>query len=156
MSASDTIRIAPPQSTHLDAWARLRAALWPDGAEEEHRAEVEESLSAVDSVAFLALTGEEPIGFAEVSLRRDYVNGCVSSPVAFLEGIYVDPSHRRRGIAARLVAAAEAWALEQNCQEFASDAELTNTASHDMHKQLGFEETERVVYFRKPLRASKP
>ncbi|MGH8854579.1 MAG: GNAT family N-acetyltransferase, partial [Telluria sp.] len=54
-------------------------------------------------------------------------------------------------IAALLVLAAEQWAREQGCTEMASDAMIDNTASHAMHLALGFEETERVVYFRKPL-----
>ena len=35
--------------------------------------------------------------------------------------------------------------------ELASDALIDNAVSHGMHRRLGFEETERVVYFRKDL-----
>lgn len=71
---------------------------------------------------------------------------------AFLEGICVAPGFRGRGIARSLVAEAERWAAAQGCSEFASDAQLDNVSSHAMHRALGFEETERVVYFRKNLR----
>lgn len=102
---------------------------------------------------FIACSGErEPLGFIEVALRSDYVNGTESSPVAFLEGIYVVPHARRSGIARQLVTAAERWALDRGCREFASDAQIDNTGSHAMHARLGFAETERVVYFRKLLR----
>jgi aminoglycoside 6'-N-acetyltransferase I len=37
----------------------------------------------------------EPVGLVEASIRTDYVNGTSSSPVAFLEGIYVIPEARR-------------------------------------------------------------
>jgi aminoglycoside 6'-N-acetyltransferase I len=84
-------------------------------------------------------------------LRRDYVNGCETSPVAFLEGIYVPPDRRRGGAGRALIARAEQWARDRGCQEFASDALLANEASHRFHSGAGFEETERVVYFRKPL-----
>jgi aminoglycoside 6'-N-acetyltransferase I len=50
-----------------------------------------------------------------------------------------------------LIAAAEQWSLDRNCSEIASDALLENAASHAMHRSLGFQETERVVYFRKQL-----
>ncbi|EBL5154416.1 GNAT family N-acetyltransferase [Salmonella enterica subsp. enterica serovar Dublin] len=43
------------------------------------------------------------IGFADASIRHDYVNGCDSSPVAFLEGIFVLPSFRQRGVAKQLI-----------------------------------------------------
>jgi len=96
----------------------------------------------------------QPIGFAEASLRSDYVNGTGSSPVAFLEGLYVAPSHRRRGVARSLVAAVLQWAGSRGCQECASDALVENELSHRVHRALGFTETERVVYFRKTLPAN--
>jgi aminoglycoside 6'-N-acetyltransferase I len=74
--------------------------------------------------------------------------------VAFLEGIFVEPEHRNRGLARLLCRAVETWARRLRCSEFASDVLLENTASQGMHKALGFEETERVVYFRKPLPSS--
>lgn len=94
---------------------------------------------------------ESPRDWVEVALRSDYVNGTDSSPVGFLEGLYVDPAFRKQGIAAMLVYTAEQWVREQGCTEMASDALLENTDSHAMHRALGFEETERVVYFRKLL-----
>jgi aminoglycoside 6'-N-acetyltransferase I len=94
---------------------------------------------------------ERPASFAEATLRVDYVNGCVTSPVACLEGVYVEPWARRQGVARVLVEAVETWAREKGCSELASDALLENAESHRMHAGLGFEETERVVYFRKEL-----
>ena len=45
-------------------------------------------MNGSESIAFVALlSGREPVGFAEASLRHDYVNGCETSRVAFLEGI---------------------------------------------------------------------
>lgn len=153
MSGPDPIRIAEGDPQSVPQWARLRHALWPEASLEEHRREALSILEDPDGgVAFLAhLDGHGPVGFAEASLRRDYVNGCSTSPAAFLEGLYVAPPHRRRGIARRLVQAFEAWAKAKGCREMASDADLSNTVSHAMHEALGFEETERVVYFRKPV-----
>ena len=75
----------------------------------------------------------------------------MTSPVAFLEGIYVEPDHRGTGVARRLVAAIETWARQSGCSELASDAAISNVASQQMHEALGFTETQRVVYFRKVL-----
>ncbi len=91
------------------------------------------------------------LGFAEVSLRRDYVVGTSTSPVAFLESLFVVAGARRNGIARALVAQARAWGRARGCAEFASDTLLDNTASQAMHRALGFEETRRVVYFRQSL-----
>jgi aminoglycoside 6'-N-acetyltransferase I len=85
----------------------LRCALWPDQLEHLHRSDAEALLHrAGEAVTFLA-RAPECIGFAELTLRHDYVNGCDTSPVAFLEGIYVKPEWRRRGVATALCSAAE-------------------------------------------------
>lgn len=125
-------------------------ALWP-AEPDEHQLEMQEQCEQPGRYAqFIAYSSDgEPQGLVEVALRSDYVNGTDSSPVGFLEGLYVDPRFRKQGIAGMLVRAAEQWAREQGCTEMASDALLENTASHAMHASLGFEETERVVYFRK-------
>ena len=103
-------------------------------------------------VQFVASTGPgQPIGFAEAAIRTDYVNGTDTFPVAFLEGLYVVPQARRQGVAAALFAAVERWARGFGCRELASDALLDNEPGHLVHRALVFEETERVVYFRKTL-----
>lgn len=141
---------------NVDSWTRLRAALWPDGSVEQHREDVIETfLQGADrAIAFLSESEEgEIVGFAEGSLRNDYVNGCKTSPVAFLEGIYVLPSHRKQGIARLLCDAVGDWGKSQGCLEFASDAPLENGVSRKFHAALGFAETQRVVFFRKDIEA---
>jgi aminoglycoside 6'-N-acetyltransferase I len=93
----------------------------------------------------------QAVGFAEASVRTDYVNGANSSPVAFLEGLYVVPEARCEGIAASLISAVSRWAHSVGCSELASDALLENETSHAVHRALGFQETERVVFFRRTL-----
>lgn len=93
----------------------------------------------------------EAVGLVEAALRTDWVNGTQSSPVAFLEGLYVIPEARRSGIARALVATVSVWARRMGCRELASDALLENETSHAVHRALGFEETQRVVFFRKAL-----
>ncbi|SEQ53224.1 aminoglycoside 6'-N-acetyltransferase I [Devosia sp. YR412] len=134
-------------------WLALRNALWPGDRDDEHAEEIAQLLREPgETVTLIARDADQvAVGFAEASLRRDYVNGCETSPVAFLEGIYVIPSARRSGVARSLVAAVEDWGREQGCTEFASDAVLDNIDSHRMHHALGFMETGRVVFFRKPL-----
>jgi aminoglycoside 6'-N-acetyltransferase I len=134
-------------------WLQLRQALWPHDDVDAHRAEMARFCAAPERFAqFIAYAqGGEPQGFVEAALRTDYVNGTDSSPVAFVEGIYVAAAWRGRGIARLLMAEVEAWARRKGCSELASDALLDNAASHAMHRALGFEETQRVVFFRKTL-----
>ncbi|AOG10640.1 MULTISPECIES: aminoglycoside 6'-N-acetyltransferase [Rhizobium/Agrobacterium group] len=146
-------RVRRATEEDLDAWASLRHQLWPHLSLEGHRTEIVDALAQPEKlVAFLCVSATgNAIGLAEASVRSDYVNGCETSPVAFLEGIVVDPSFRRQGVAASLVAAVTDWAKDEGLSELASDAEIHNTVSHAMHAALGFEETQRVVYFRKSL-----
>lgn len=138
---------------HAGGWSELRHRLWPEGSTAEHRVEIGEMLVEGERlVAFVALGDDGAvIGFAEAALRFDYVNGCETSPVVFLEGIFVHEEHRRQGIAAALVSAAADWGRARGVSEMASDADIANLQSHAMHAALSFEETERVVYFRKGL-----
>lgn len=100
---------------------------------------------------FVAQTAEGSlVGFAEVDLRP-YVDGCRTSPVGYLEGWYVAPAFRRRGTGRALVRAAESWARSIGCAEFASDTGIANRVSQRAHRALGFEETERLVLFRRTL-----
>ncbi len=131
----------------------MRHALWPQGSTSEHGAEIAALLAEPgDTVTLIARnkTGAA-LGFAEAAIRHDYVNGCDTSPVAFVEGIFVIPAMRGHGVGRALIAAIEHWGRQRQCTELASDTLLENEASQAMHKALGFAETERVVFFRKVL-----
>ena len=149
----EPVNIAVATADDAEAWLELRLALWPGNRRDEFATEIARLLIAPGETLNLIAYADDgsAMGFAEADLRHDYVEGCSTSPVAFLEGIYVAPAYRRQGVAAALVRAAEDWGRRNGCTEFASDARLTNLDSHAMHRALGFEETNRVVYFRKPL-----
>ncbi len=137
---------------HME-WLQLRAALWPDTTESEHMEEMAAFIAEPARFAQFIARDEvgAAVGFAEASVRHDYVNGTESSPVAFFEGLYVVPAMRQRGVARALFAAVTQWATARGCTELASDAQIENTLSHAVHRRLGFTETERVVYFRKVI-----
>jgi aminoglycoside 6'-N-acetyltransferase I len=131
--------------------ARMRAALWPDEDPSELYADVEDLLADPTQAAFVAERDDGRLcGFAEASVRR-YANSNDESPCAFLEGWWVDADVRRTGVGRALLAAVEDWARAHGFTELGSDALLDNTLGHQVHRALGFEERERVVYFRKWL-----
>ena len=140
-------------SVEQPGWLTLRQQLWPHSSLTGHLTQMAEFLAAPERfVQYIEYdSAGAPIAFVEASLRTDYVNGTTSSPVAFLEGLYVVPNARRRGIARTLVATIERWAADRGCTEFASDATLDNVQSHRMHLALGFKESQRVVFFKKQL-----
>jgi len=145
------VRIERCRDVDAAGWLDLRKALWPETPREIHRAEIRAQVDDPERfAAFVAYAvGGTSLGLAEVSLRWDHVNGTTSSPVAFLEGLYVDDRERRRGLARRLVDAAVAWAHLKGCRELASDVLEANLMGQRVHRALGFEETERVVYFKR-------
>ena len=145
------MRVRPVQPSDLGALARMRHALWPEQSAAAHAAELQTFLADARWINLAAELDGAVIGFADAAIRSDYVNGCDTSPVAFLEGLFVAPEHRRQGVGRALVAAVAAWGRESGCREMASDAYLDNLTSHALHKAVGFEETERVVYFRRSL-----
>ncbi|HEY6212834.1 MAG TPA: GNAT family N-acetyltransferase [Vicinamibacterales bacterium] len=133
-------------------WARLRECLWPSG---DHAAEIARFFDGVVlptlGAAFVGMDDSgRPVGFAEASIRP-YAEGCHSGRVAYLEGLFVEPHARRRGIGRALVAAVEAWGRAQRCTELGSDTDIANDVSASAHRALGFDEVERQICFRKPL-----
>jgi aminoglycoside 6'-N-acetyltransferase I len=134
-------------------WLDLRMALWQDATAEEHRAYMAIALAQPERFLQLMMydARREPVGFIEGSIRSDHVNGTESSPVGFVEGVYVLPAWRRQGIARQLFAAIGDWARARGCRELASDALIENQASQRAHRALSFRETERVVYFTRAL-----
>ena len=134
------------------AIAALALQLWPDNTLEEFTKAFSKLVLAQEAAVFLAFHGEIPIGFAQCQLRHDYVEGTDSSPVGYLEGIFVKPEYRRRGYARRLLSACEQWAKSMGCREFASDCELDNEDSLRFHLKAGFLEANRIICFTKELR----
>jgi aminoglycoside 6'-N-acetyltransferase I len=150
-----TIEIVTADKSHLQKWAQLRIKLWDWDTVEDHREEAERLYCEgdPDRMAYVAIASDgQMLGFAEATIRRDYVEGCDTSPVAFLEGIYVIPAARKTGIARALARNVADWGKSRNCTEYASNALLDNIDSHNFHAAIGFVETERVVFFRTELK----
>lgn len=134
-----------------EQWVRLRDALWP-GSLPDHEAETRvyfEKRPDAPTVLVAQVDGRL-VGFLELDYRK-YAPGCRASPVPFIEGWYVEPALRGRGIGRALVEAAETRARAAGHHEMASDAELGNADGIAAHLALGYEEIERVMCFRKAL-----
>ena len=129
----------------------LALQLWPDNRADGLEAELRETMEKRETAFFLAFTEARAVGFAQCQLRHDYVEGTDSSPVGYLEGIYVAADCRGRGHARVLLRACENWARDKGCTEFASDCELDNVASFQFHRSVGFAEANRIICFTKKL-----
>lgn len=159
MTASSTLppensaRIRPVQPADKAEWLRLRAALW---LHETTLADLENELETIlaDQDRQPVFVAEKPggglCGMIEASLHKN-APGAVSSPVGYLEGWYVDPDWRGKGIGRQLAMAAENWAREKGCREMASDTDSNYPLSPAVHVALGYEETLRVIHYLKKL-----
>lgn len=146
--------LRPARKDDRDALAQMRYALWPEGSVDEFAGEVEQILAGTFSplpyTILIAENDDGLAGFIEVSLRS-HVDGCYTHPVGYIEGWYVDESHRGTGVGRALVAAAEDWARAQDCTEIGSDALIDNITSQRAHAALGYEIVDRCVNYRKDL-----
>ena len=131
--------------------AQLAAQLWKSQATEEFKEEFDVLLHRSDAAVFLCLAEDKPVGFAQCQLRHDYVEGTETSPVGYLEGVFVEEEYRNQGYAAKLLVACQQWAKDKGCSEFASDCELENTQSLAFHLRCGFQEANRIICFTKKL-----
>ena len=150
------MEIRPVKPTDRNEWGRMRTRLFsnPDPQEIDDWFDAAErgGTSRVGVAVIVADRGDGLLaGFVEIG-SRNYAEGCETTPVAYLEGWYVDPDVRRIGLGAELLKAAETWALAHGFSEIASDTELDNDVSLQAHIGLGFEEVERQICFKKRLR----
>lgn len=133
------------------AYTSLAGRLWPDAGADELESEFAELADDADSAVFLALDGQAPVGFAHCQVRSDYVEGAGSSPVGYIEGLYVLEGYRNKGIARELLNKCEDWARSKGLDEMASDCEINNQKSIGFHIKAGFREANRVVCFIKSI-----
>ena len=153
---SQNIKIRPIRPSDKTEWLRMRQALWPDESTDELLEEIAHILAAIqldgppdEEAAFVCLRPEGGLcGFLEVSIRQS-APGCRTDRIGYLEGWYVDPDWRGRGVGRALVESGEAWARSKGCTEMASDTDPGYPLSPGAHAALGYAEVER--YFRKDL-----
>lgn len=148
------MRIRPVTPADEAAWLALRRSLWPGDPEAGHRAEIARYLAGDSAEPQLVLLALEPsgraIGLAELSIRP-FAEGCRSTRVAYLEGWYVEPRARGRGVGRALVEAAMDWGRAQGCSELASDSLPDDEASRRAHGAVGFEDVGLVRCYRMVL-----
>ena len=135
--------------------ANLAITMWNTHTIEELVKEFYDILNNKESAIFIACVEDNKIGFAQCGLRHDYVEGTKSSPVGYLEGIFVKEEYRNKGYAKALLDMCEKWAKAQGCLEFASDCELENVTSLKFHLRMGFEETNRLFVLKEVVLRGK-
>lgn len=137
-------------SDDRDEWFKMRKGIWPEAPDEYLNFDMDDILASDRDAVFLSFVDGVPAGMIEARLR-EYGEGCETSPVGYIEGWFVYPEFRGKGVAGILVGAAEDWARGMGCSEMGSDTWLDNEVSIRAHLKLGYSEAERLVHFVKQL-----
>lgn len=87
--------------------AELALLLWPNNDLAAFTKEFKTWIEDDEALILLALDQDYAVGFAQCQLRHEYVEGTDSSPVGYLEGLYVKEAYRMKGIANELVKSCE-------------------------------------------------
>jgi aminoglycoside 6'-N-acetyltransferase I len=144
-----TIRRAAPEDK--PGWLRLRQQLWPEAPADYLNLDLDDRLRDPSYAVFVAShEAGQLVGFVETGLRS-YGEGCLTSPVGYLEAWYVEEHWRGQQLGRDLVLTAEDWAREKGVTEMASDTWLENETGIAAHLKLGYLEAERLVHFVKRL-----
>jgi aminoglycoside 6'-N-acetyltransferase I len=138
-------------SKNIKQLTELVLELWIDCDFKEELKYYQSLLDSESDICYLAKAKDSYIGFIHVSIRSEYVEGATGFPIAYIEGLYVKPNYQKLGIGKKLTLVGENWGRQKGCKQVASDAELDNLMSIDFHKNMGFEEANRVVCFVKEL-----
>ena len=147
------MKIREAKQDDIPVWSKYRTLLWPD-TDDGHLAEIEAYFSGVsidiEKTFVIENSSSEVVGFIELNIRN-FAEGSREPKVPYVEGWFIDERYQGQGYGASLMNKAESWAKALGFKELASDAELENKKSIEIHKKLGFEETERVVCFLKKI-----
>lgn len=113
-----------------------------------HEIEMKKILDSSDWFCyFLISENNQILGMVELS-SRNIVDGCLSSPVAYLEGLYLKKKHRGMGLGREAIEMIKNWCKENKFAELGMDAEIENLAAQKFFSAIGLHETYRIVQYR--------
>ncbi len=133
------ISIRRVKDSDFHGWLRMRYKLWAECPIEEHIKEINQWLSSPETPVYIAECKQHGlVGFVETSIHNT-----VRSSIGYIEGWYVEETHRRIGIGKTLLIMAETWALSMGFSEMGSDVKVENYRSIAAHKRLDYNEIDR-------------
>lgn len=145
------VTITEYSSADFEALLNMSVDLYHDYSAEETERDLVAFEDKSNYKTYMAKLSGEAIGFITVSIRSDYVEGAKSSPVGYLEAIYVYPEFRKKGIAKQLYEKGESWVHQNGCTEIGSNTWDWNTDSQKFHSKLGFNKEDILVHYIKAI-----
>ncbi len=141
------MKLLPIKKNEFPIWREMRESIYESLSSEFHDREMNLIFISDDwHCLFIKNENDKILGFVELS-SRNIVDGCLSSPVAYIEGLYIKKENRRKGLGADSVKEIKKWCKEREFTELGADTEFENIAAQKFFKSIGFRETFRIVEF---------
>lgn len=145
------MKLVEVEEKYFQAWGQMRRTHFSDLNDEFNEREMRSIFDSQERACFIILANSnEVMGFLEVALRN-LVDGCLGSPVGYIEGLYLKPQYRGFGYGRQVVESIAEWFGDRNCKEMATDTELDNINAQKFYESIGFQETYRIVEFKKNI-----
>jgi aminoglycoside 6'-N-acetyltransferase I len=145
------MKLVPIERSEFSLWSKFRTIVYPILDSDYDLNEIEKIFrSEFWHCWFIEREDGERTGLVELSLRN-IVDGCLSSPVPYIEGLYIIESDRNKGIGEQVIEIIKNWSRERGYTELATDAELSNSRAQRFYERLGFETVDQVVEYRLEL-----
>lgn len=133
--------------SQFSLWKKYRRAVYRSIDDDFDEVEMDKIVCDDDWFCyFLTDDKKQHIGMIEMS-SRNIVDGCLSSPVAYIEGLYIEEQHQGQGIGKQVIDTLHIWCRKKGFTEIAADTELDNVNAQKYFNAVGFKETYRVVEF---------
>jgi GNAT superfamily N-acetyltransferase len=142
------IEIRPARVEDAGALAGLTTQLGYPVAVEAMRRRLMSVLGPAHSVVLVSCNEhDQPVGWIHVAERQLLE----ADMYCEIMGLVVDTDHRREGRAARLVAAAEQWAMERGHRQLTVGSNIVRPESHPFYERGGFARVKTQHVYRKAL-----
>ncbi|RJQ70305.1 MAG: GNAT family N-acetyltransferase [Desulfobacteraceae bacterium] len=146
------MKLVPINRNEFSIWMQFRSKIYPLISHEYDLKEIENIfVSELWHCWFIEREDNIRIGLVELSLRN-IVDGCLGSPIPYLEGLYLDEEERSKGRGSEVIEMIKRWCQSNGYSELATDVELTNIRAQKFYEKLGFEQVDRVVEYRLELK----
>jgi len=140
--------LVPIQKNEFPIWREMRECVYESLSNGFHDKEMSQIIKSEDwHCLFIKDNGNKILGFVELS-SRNIVDGCLSSPVAYIEGLFIKKENRGNGLGTKTIEAIKIWCKERGFTELGADTELANKRAQKFFNSVGFHETFRIVEFR--------
>ena len=145
---TERVRIVRASLDHLDALVPLfdgyRRFYGKPGDAKRARAFLGERLASGESVIFLALAGDAPVGFTQLYPSFSSVS---LLPLWILNDLYVDPVRRGERIGERLLEAASNLARERGAKSVQLETAADNLSAQRLYERYGYKRDNGSFYY---------